>query len=104
MQPSLFAIRLNEGTEAEYDRRHAVVWPEMVEAMHACGITNSTGFRRGTEVFYYAECDPDPVTCYGRLEPLEVNRRWSELFDGIVADRLTDEGTFAFLEVVSHVD
>ena len=58
MQHSLFSIRLVPGTEEEYDRRHAQVWPEMVEAMHECGITNSTGFRRGTEVFYYAECDP----------------------------------------------
>jgi hypothetical protein len=55
-------------------------------------------------VFYYAECDPDPITCYGRLEPLEVNQRWSQHFDGIVADRLTDEGTFPFLQIVSHVD
>ena len=80
MQPSLFSIRLVPGTEAEYDRRHAVVWPEMVAAMHACGIRNSTGFRRGTEVFYYAECDPDPITCSGRLEGMDVNQRWTEHF------------------------
>ncbi|MEX1296928.1 MAG: L-rhamnose mutarotase [Candidatus Limnocylindrales bacterium] len=104
MQPSLFSITLRPGTEEEYDRRHAEVWPEMVVAMHACGISNSTGFRRGTEVFYYAECDPDPVTCYGRLEPMDVNRRWSAHFEGIVDGRLTDEGTFPFLKVVSHVD
>ena len=104
MQYSLFSIRLEPGTEEEYDRRHATVWPEMVEAMHACGITNSTGFRRGTEVFYYAECDPDPVTCYSRLEPMEANQRWSELFKGIVRERLTDDGTFPFLQIVSHVD
>lgn len=104
MQPSLFSIRLVPGTEEEYDRRHATVWPEMVTAMHACGIRNSTGFRRGTEVFYYAECDPDPITCYGQLESMAVNQRWSEHFAGIVAERLTEEGTFPFLDVVSHVD
>ncbi|MFO7532854.1 MAG: L-rhamnose mutarotase [Candidatus Limnocylindrales bacterium] len=104
MQRSLFSIRLEPGTEDEYDRRHAQVWPEMVDAMHACGITNSTGFRRGTEVFYYAECDPDPLTCYGRLEHMEVNQRWSEHFRGIVSERLTEGGSFPFLQVVSHVD
>jgi len=104
MQYSLFSIQLVPGTEEEYDRRHAQVWPEMVEAMHACGIRNSTGFRRGNEVFYYAECEPDPVTCYGRLEPLEVNQRWTENFRGIVAERLTEGGHFPFLQFVSHVD
>ena len=104
MQQSLFSIQLVPGTEEEYDRRHADVWPEMVDAMHRCGIRNSTGFRRGTEVFYYAECDPDPVTCYGRLEPMAVNQRWTALFAGIVAERLGSEGTFPFLSIVSHVD
>ncbi len=104
IQQSLFSIQLVPGTEEEYDRRHAVVWPEMVEALHACGIRNSTGFRRGTEVFYYAECDPDPVTCYGRLEPMDVNQRWTANFEGIVAARLGAQGTFPFLSFVSHVD
>ena len=104
MLQSLFAITLIPGTEEEYDRRHASVWPEMVAAMHECGIRRSTGFRRGLEVFYYAECDPDPITCYGRLEHTDVNRRWTANFDGILASRLGAEGTLPFLKLISHVD
>ena len=104
MLQSLFSIQLVPGTEEEYDRRHAVVWPDMVAALHECGIRNSTGFRRGSEVFYYAECDPDPITCYGRLEPMAVNQRWTANFEGIIAARLGSEGRFPFLSLVSHVD
>jgi len=46
-----FTMRLLPGQEAEYRRRHAAVWPEMLDALRAAGLVlvrrgNSTGVCR----------------------------------------------------------
>ena len=56
MERILMYIRIFPGTEAEYDRRHAEIWPELVAEIQESGIRNFTGFRRGTDVWYYGEC------------------------------------------------
>ena len=54
MERVLFYLRIFPGTEAEYDRRHAEIWPELRTQIRESGFRNMTGFRRGTDVWYYA--------------------------------------------------
>jgi L-rhamnose mutarotase len=35
-----FRMRLNPGARAEYERRHDAIWPELVELLHAAGISD----------------------------------------------------------------
>ena len=69
MERILLYIRIFPGTEAEYDRRHAEIWPELVAEIQESGIRNFTGFRRGTDVWYYGECHPDVATAFARPRP-----------------------------------
>lgn len=39
--------------EAEYERRHAEVWPEELTAITDAGFSNYSLFRRGREVVAY---------------------------------------------------
>jgi len=38
----VFRMRLNEGMEAEYKRRHDAIWPELVTLLKDAGISNYT--------------------------------------------------------------
>ncbi|MFI0424081.1 L-rhamnose mutarotase [Spongiactinospora sp. 9N601] len=55
MERLCFLIELVPGSEAEYDRRHDEIWPEMRRAVSAAGYTNYTLFRRGSTVVGYAD-------------------------------------------------
>src|SRR6476659_10797873 len=50
-----FTVRLLPGQEAEYRRRHAAVWPEMLDALRAAGASNYSIFLRGTDLSAYLE-------------------------------------------------
>jgi L-rhamnose mutarotase len=85
MERVLFWFRIYPGTEADYDRLHADVWPELVEEIRASGLRNMTGFRRGTDVWYYVECHPDAATAFAQHAVKPANRRWNQAFRSIVA-------------------
>lgn len=90
MERLCFFLELEPGAEAEYERRHDEIWPEMRDAVAAAGYTNYTLFRRGTTVVGYAECVPDIATVGSRMVAADVTARWNASFDGIIA-RMTDE-------------
>ncbi len=80
MQRFCFTFTLRPGSEAEYQRRHDEIWPEMVEALQQAGIHNYTLFRRGLDVIAYAECEPDAETAFAKIAATDVDARWSEWF------------------------
>jgi len=80
MKRACFYLRLYPGTEAEYDRRHAAIWAEQQSAIRAAGISNMSGFRRGTDVWYYAECQPDAKTAFAKLGASKANATWNDSF------------------------
>ena len=85
MKRACFGLRLYPGTETEYDRRHADIRPEFKAAIREAGIRNLSAFRRGTDVWYYAECDPDGATAFAKLGATNVNTKWGESLRPIVA-------------------
>jgi L-rhamnose mutarotase len=42
MQRYAFRMKLHQGREAEYQRRHDEVWPELSAALHAAGVRDYT--------------------------------------------------------------
>lgn len=61
-----FLMRLHPGMEAEYERRHNELWPEMKDMIHAYGGRNYTIF-----------LDPDTCILHGYIE-IEDEARWAE--------------------------
>lgn len=57
-----FIYRLLPGREADYDRYHAEVWPEVIEEIRASGITDYDIYRRGTLVISVMTRDHDGPT------------------------------------------
>lgn len=46
-----------DGKYEEYKKRHAEIWPEMVEVLKQAGICNYSIWHVGNEVFGYYECE-----------------------------------------------
>ncbi|WP_077489042.1 L-rhamnose mutarotase [Sinomonas mesophila] len=71
----------------EYKRRHAAVWPEMLEALEAAGWHNYSLFLRPDGLLIgYVETDSLEAAT-ARMAAYEVNARWqaemADLFEGI---------------------
>jgi L-rhamnose mutarotase len=99
-----FTMRLLPGQEAEYRRRHATVWPAMLEALLAAGARNYSIFLRGVDLFAYLEVD-DFAAFRAAMAGTEVNDRWQADMAALI-DPLTDPATgfHQRLEEVFHLE
>lgn len=86
---------LKEGAEAEYDRYHETVWPEVQAKIRAQGTYDYSIFRRGTLVISVFRsrglCEEEM-----RKIEVEVNDRWSTLMSDLLV-AVTDENNEPFL-------
>jgi L-rhamnose mutarotase len=99
-----FTIRVLPGQEAEYRRRHASVWPEMLDALTTAGCRDYTIFLRGSDVFGYLEV-ADFAAFRASMAANPINDRWqAEMADLI--DPLIDPATgfHRRLEEIFHLD
>jgi len=104
MERILFYLRLFPGTEAEYDRLHRAVPQDLQDEIRASGFSNFTGFRRGTDVWYYAEAIPDRATVFARHAPKAAVQAWNRRFATIIAEAADASGQPLFYEEVFHTD
>jgi len=104
MERILMYLRIFPGTEREYDRRHAEIWPELVQEIQESGIRNFSGFRRGTDVWYYGECEPDVPTAFGVHGPKPANQRWNRYFRDVIAEIADANGNAFRYDEVFHSD
>jgi L-rhamnose mutarotase len=86
-----FTMRVLPGKEAEYRRRHAAVWPEMLDALRAAGARDYSIFIRGSDLFAYLVVDDfDAFRVTMAASP--VNARWQAEMASLI-DPLTDPAT-----------
>jgi len=100
-----FAMRLLPGAEAEYRRRHAAVWPEMLAELKAAGARNYSIFLRGDDLFGYLEVD-DLRRFQDYLAASAINARWQAEMGASLIDPLTDPetGFHRRLDEVFHLE
>lgn len=91
MQRIGFVMRLLPGAEEEYRRRHAAVWPEMLDALRTAGARNYSIFVRGDDLFGYLEVE-DFKRFRATMAASPVNDRWQAEMEGLI-DPLTDPAT-----------
>lgn len=71
-----FLLQVRPERAAEYRRRHAAVWPEMLEALRAAGWHNYSIFLREDGLLVgYLECE-DFAAAQAAMQETEVNARW----------------------------
>ena len=76
--------RLRPGREAEYERVHRAVPPELVEAIRSAGVRDWTIWRSGLDLFHLVDVE-DYAVLLAALHRLPVNVAWqariNELLD-----------------------
>jgi len=99
-----FTMRLLPGQEAEYRRRHASVWPEMLDLLKVAGCRDYSIFIRGDDLFAYLEVD-DFTAFRATMAASAVNDRWQSEMTALI-DPLTDPATgfHQRLEEIFHLD
>ena len=99
-----FRMRLLPGQAAEYRRRHAAVWPEMLDALRAAGARKYSIFLGGYDLFGYLEVE-DFARFRERMAAAEVNDRWQAGMTALI-DPLTDPATgfHRRLEEIFHLE
>ncbi len=104
MERSLYYVRLFPGTEARYDRLHARLPSEVVAEMRDAGLREVTGFRRGTDVWWYAECEPDRNSVFRAYARGSANRHWGKQFRDVIAEVEAPGGGLMWYDEVFHTD
>jgi L-rhamnose mutarotase len=105
MKRFAFKMYLKPGCEAEYQRRHAAIWPELVEMIHEAGVKNYSIFwdKDTNLLFAYQECqgegssqdttDVDPIT-----------QRWWDMMADIMEVNPDNSPVTIPLQEVFHLD
>lgn len=71
-----FLMTLFPGNEAEYERRHNPIWPELQAVLQQHGVHNYSIFldRTTNHLFAYAECESEAR--WQQIASTEVCQRW----------------------------
>ncbi|GAA3685844.1 L-rhamnose mutarotase [Arthrobacter ginkgonis] len=105
MKRICFQLQVKPGRIDEYKRRHAAVWPEMLQALQRSGWHNYSLFLRpdGLLIGYFET--EDLAAAQAAMAATEVNGRWQaemgEFFEDL--DGAPDEG-FVRLEEVFNLE
>jgi L-rhamnose mutarotase len=91
MERVAFTMRLLPGAEAEYRRRHANVWPEMLQALRDGGVSNYSIYLLDDRLIGIFDVDDfDRFRAY--MDAQEVNDRWQADMTRLI-DPCTDPET-----------
>jgi L-rhamnose mutarotase len=104
MERICYTFELAPGEEAEYERRHHEMWPEMHAALHAAGFRSHSLFRRGLEVIAYAECEPTAAETWAKLEKTEVNPRWTAYIRALMTRAVDSDGNLFIFDEIWHLE
>ncbi|WP_285184499.1 L-rhamnose mutarotase [Rhodococcus sp. MEB041] len=101
-----FTLQLRPESVPEYSRRHAEVWPEMLEALKVNGWNNySLHIRDDGLIVGYVE-SPDLGAAQAAMSSTDVNARWqaqmAPFFTGL-GSATPDEG-FVLLRELFHLE
>ena len=106
MQRVCFVLKVKPERLDEYKRRHAAVWPEMLDALRETGWGNYSLFLRDDGLLVgYCET-PDFDAAVAGMQDREVNARWQQemapFFDDVAGGKA--DKAMRPLEEVFHLE
>lgn len=101
------AARIKPDKITEYKRLHAAVWPEVTEALTACGIFNYSIYMHDDLAFGYLEYSGDDLAAdLAAMAGNPTLDRWEEICDECqvpISDN-PDSGLWTMMEEIFHLD
>ena len=105
MKRAAYLLRIRDGKETEYILAHQSVWPELIDLLRRVGFGNYTIFKRGLDLFVYAEVD-DFQKSLQALNSHPTYQKWSELMQPIMEPHrdIRSGESLSMLTEVFHLD
>ena len=99
-----FKMKLYEGQEAEYEKRHNQLWPEMKDMIHEYGGKNYTIFldKETLTLFGYIEIEDEERWAKGA--DTAINRKWWDFMADIMETNPDNSPVCIDLKEVFHLD
>jgi L-rhamnose mutarotase len=99
-----FRMSVHEGQEAEYERRHRPIWPELEATLLAHGVTTYTIFldHETRELFAYVEFDSDER--WNAVARTDVCQRWWRHMRDLMPSNPNDSPVSRELREVFHIE
>ena len=105
MQRLAWKGKIKPGCKNEYVKRHAEIWPEMVDILKQAGICNYTIFAIEDELFGYYECEKGVAYAEHIQAESPVVKRWNDYMKDILElDMDPETGAQPKLEVVFRLE
>ena len=106
MQRVCFQLQVKPDRIEEYERRHAAVWPEMLQALHETGWHNYSLFLRPDGLLIGYLETPSLEEARAGMARREVNDRWqaemADLFEDL--EGVAPDVGFLQLEEIFHLE
>tara|TARA_R110000868_G_scaffold4656_26_gene29032 strand:- start:1295 stop:1609 length:315 start_codon:yes stop_codon:yes gene_type:complete len=104
MQKYAFRMKLNEGMEAEYKKRHDEIWPELMTLLKEAGISDySIHLDRETHLLFGVLWRRDDHRMDALAELPVMQKWWAHMAD-IMETKADNEPVAVPLETVFHMD
>jgi L-rhamnose mutarotase len=99
-----FLMHARVDTLDEYKRRHADVWPEMLDALRQAGWRNYSLFARGDGMIVgYVETD-DFDAALAAMQHTAINERWQAEMAPLFEIQAAPDQALVRLEEIFHLD
>ena len=105
MKRFAFKMLLKPGCEKEYERRHAAIWPELVEMIKKAGVCNySIYWDKETNILFgYQECTSD-VNSQDTSDVDPITQKWWDMMADIMEVNPDNSPVSIPLEEMFHLD
>ena len=99
-----FTMKLYEGQAQEYERRHNLLWPEMVDLIHQYGGSNYSIFLDEKSMLLYAYIEIEDEKRWSESADQEVNRKWWDYMADIMETNPDNSPVCKDLKCLFHLD
>jgi|SRR6185503_9775836 len=99
-----FLMTLKPGQQAEYERRHNPIWPELEEMLKDRGIWSYSIFlnRETDQLFAYAEVESEES--WQEIARTEICQKWWRHMKELMLTNIDDSPLTVALDEVFHID
>jgi L-rhamnose mutarotase len=84
MQRIAFTMQLHPGFEAEYQRRHSAIWPELRTLLHDAGVKEYSIFLDDQSLQLFAYLQVDDAAKLEELPAKAIMQRWWDYMKDIM--------------------
>ena len=99
-----FCMKLYPGQEAEYEKRHNELWPEMKDMIHAHGGKNYSIFLDRETLILYGYIEIEDPDLWAKSAATEINQKWWAYMADIMETNPDNSPVSKDLNLVFHLD